>query len=263
MLSGVYKGVKKDGTVYYRSSVTYKSKHISLGSFATEKEAHRAYKEAKKICSTPSIGIDDKKYKTLDFKKYVILINYRDNDMYIKTPIYLKEKYFYYYFGPEDYLIFDSDDIFYYSDHSIMRRGGHLFVADFGMQVNILSRYGIKNFAVKSRDYRFINGDETDYRRANLEIINRYHGVTRKDNKSGSGYVYEARIHVNGDFVVGRYDSEIRAAIAYNKAADVLKSKGLKKDFPENYIEEYDLNEYLEVYNSVKISKKIDAFGKD
>ena len=257
MLSGVYKGVKKDGTLYFRSSVTYRSKHISLGSFETEKEAHRAYKEAKKILSNTRIEIGDCSYKVLDFKKYVILINFRDNGMYMKTPIYLKEKYFYYYFAPDDYLIFDSDDIFYFSDHSIMRRGGHLFVADFGMQVNILSRYGIKNFAVKQRDYRFINGDETDYRRANLEIINRYHGVIRKENKTATGFVYEARIHINGDFIVGRYDSEIKAAIAYNKAASILKEKGIDKSFPENYIEEYDSEKYKAVYEKIKISKKI------
>ena len=257
MLSGVYKSVKKDGTLYYRSSVTCRSKHISLGSYATEKEAHGAYREAKKILSDQSIVIEDNKNRIIDFKKYVMLINFRDNGMYIKTPIYLKEKYFYYYFAPDDYLIFDSDDIFYYSDHSIMRRGGHLFVADFGMQVNILSRYGIKNFAVKQRDYRFINGDETDFRRANIEIINRYHGVLRKENKTATGYVYEARIHINGDYVVGRYDSEIKAAIAYNKAADVLEKKGNKKAFPQNYIEEYTDEQYSEVYEKIKISKRI------
>lgn len=37
-----------------------------------------------------------------------------------------------------------------------MRRGGHLFVADYGMQVNILNRYGIKNYAVKDKDYIFV-----------------------------------------------------------------------------------------------------------
>ena len=42
MYPGVYIAKKKDGTIYYRSSFTYKSKHISLGSFATEKEAHKA-----------------------------------------------------------------------------------------------------------------------------------------------------------------------------------------------------------------------------
>ena len=49
MYPGVFSAKKKDGTIYYRSSFTYKSKHISLGSFPTEKEAHKAYLEANSI----------------------------------------------------------------------------------------------------------------------------------------------------------------------------------------------------------------------
>ena len=40
---GVFRAVKKDGTVYYRASLTRHGKHISLGSFATQEEAHRTY----------------------------------------------------------------------------------------------------------------------------------------------------------------------------------------------------------------------------
>ena len=36
MPAGVYTAYKKDGTVYYRSSITHKNKHISLGSFSSE-----------------------------------------------------------------------------------------------------------------------------------------------------------------------------------------------------------------------------------
>ena len=45
-LPGAFKAQKKDGTIYYRSSITYKNKHISLGSFKTEEEASGAYIEA-------------------------------------------------------------------------------------------------------------------------------------------------------------------------------------------------------------------------
>ena len=108
MLPGVYGAKKKNGTSYYRASITYKNKHISLGSYEHEKDAHLAYLEAGKITSKSEIDIDRYNSKSmLDFKKWVVLINYRDNDMYVKTPIYLKEKFFYYYFAPEDYLIFD------------------------------------------------------------------------------------------------------------------------------------------------------------
>ena len=49
MLAGVYKAKKKDGTVYYRSSITFSGKHISLGSFQTEQDAHRTYLLADRI----------------------------------------------------------------------------------------------------------------------------------------------------------------------------------------------------------------------
>ncbi len=262
MLPGVYQAEKKDGTVYYRSSITYKNKHISLGSFFDEESAHQAYITAGRITADEGISIEDyREDQPLTFKKWVVLINYRDNDMYVKTPIYLKERFFYYYFAPEDYLIFDSDDLFYYSTHSIMRRGGHLFVADFGMQVNILSRYGIKNFAVPGRDFQFINGNTTDFRSANLLVINTYHGVQKKE--SGAKVIFETKIHLNGDILVGRYDSEEEAAVAYNKAADTLKTLGIQKDFPENYILELDSAGYKELYQKVRIrSKKLLRLGE-
>ena len=62
-------------------------------------------------------------------------INVRDNGIYIKNPIYLKKGFFLYYLTEEEILKFDVDDLFYYSEHKIMRRGNHFFVSDFGMQV--------------------------------------------------------------------------------------------------------------------------------
>ena len=174
---------------------------------------------------------------------------------YIKTPIYLRKHFFYYYFDCEDFLTFDIDDLFYYSTRTITRRGGHLFVADYGMQVNILSRYGIKNYAVKDRDYRFINGNTKDLRYANIEIINRFHGVTRKE-KDGKIF-YETKIHWNGNLTVGRYDNEIEAAIAYNKAASVLLTKGYEKNYPVNYIEELTKEEYRNILKNITVSKNI------
>ena len=46
MPAGVYTAYKKDGTVYYRSSITHKNKHISLGSFSSENEAAVTYNES-------------------------------------------------------------------------------------------------------------------------------------------------------------------------------------------------------------------------
>lgn len=116
-----------------------------------------------------------------------------------------------------------------------MKRGGHYFVADFGMQVNILNRYGIKNYAVPGRDYRFENGDTTDFRRENLIILNRYHGVSYEKEKG----LYLSKIHVRGNYVIGRYTTMEEAAIAYNKAVDILKKAGCPKAFVPNYVEIY------------------------
>jgi hypothetical protein len=123
------------------------------------------------------------------------------------------------------------------------------------MQVNILSRYGIKNYAIANKDYRFINGDSKDFRYANIEIINHFHGVTRQE--AGGSFYYETKIHWNGNFVVGRYKNEIEAAIAYNKAASVLLTKGYEKEYSVNYIEELSNEEYRRIFKEVTISQKI------
>ncbi len=261
MYPGVFKATKKDGTIYYRSSFTHKSKHISLGSYSTEKDAHKAYVEASNIItSTKSIKITDynKKKRVLSFEKWVVLINFKDNGMYFKNPIYLRPKYFEYYLDNDPYapLKFDVEDLFFYSTHKIMRRGGHLFVADYGMQLNIQNRYGIKNFAVPGKDYIFINGDNTDYRSQNIKIINKYNGVTLIDDE-GTQPLYIAKIHINGDYIIGRYSDEIDAAIAYNKAVDTLTSNGFNIAYQHNYIEELNSIGYTSRYNKTKISKKL------
>lgn len=247
---GVYKTKKKDGSDYYRSSMTYKNKHISLGSFSTESEAHAAYKEGLSVLKDKKTISDYQDSSPLSFEKWVVLINFRDNGLYIKTPIYLENKFFYYYYNTEICYKFDVDDLFYYSTHKIMKRGGHLFVSDFGMQVNIMSRYGIHNFAVSGKDYSFVNGDSTDFRYGNIEIHNRYHGV-RSCCKNGK-IKYITKIHINGDFIVGRYNKEEEAAIAYNKAVDCLKSRGFNKEFPENYIMDMQDEEYFRIYEEVQ-----------
>ena len=257
LLPGVYVAKKKDGTLYFRSSITYKNKHISLGSFSTEKKAYLAYIEANRLLKTPSISLDldYDEHSPLSFEKWVVLINFRDNHMYIKTPIYLKNRFFLYYINQHTILKFDVDDLFFYATHKIMKRGGHLFVADFGMQINILSRYGIKNFSVIGKDYIFVNGDTTDFRYENLKIINRYNGVL-KEEKKGQVF-YTAKIHIVGDYIIGRYSSEIEAAIAYNKAVQLLWDKGVSIRYTLNYISELSQREYDMLYNSIKISKKL------
>lgn len=253
---GVFPAVKKDGTPYFRASLTYKRKHISLGSFSTPEAAHAAYREGCTLLSDNNLLLESYTSKSpLPFAKWVCLINFRDNGLYFGCPIYVGVKMFYYYLSPTLTLKFDPDDLFYYSSHKIMRRGNHYFVADYGMQVSIVSRYGIKPYAREGRDYRFINGDPTDFRRENLEILNIYHGVTQEIKKGQ--HLYTVRIHVRGNYLVGRYHDQLEAAIAYNKAIDVLRKNGFRKNYSQNYIEGLSPSRYAEIYTAVKISPRL------
>ena len=70
--------------------------------FESEPEAGRAYSAAASILNSHD-SIEDSFYHTyaLAFDKIVTLINYRDNGMYIKTPIYLEasEAYMFIFIG--------------------------------------------------------------------------------------------------------------------------------------------------------------------
>lgn len=263
-LPGVFQATKKDGTPYYRASVTYHSRHISLGSFSGSEEAHAAYLLAGSLLFDKKCFLSDplqeiESYREfglpLSFDKWVMLLNLRDHGMYCRNPIYLANRFFYYCLDPETLLKFDVDDLFFYMNHKIMRRGGHLFVADYGMQLNVLSRYGIHSHAVAGRDYLFANNDPLDFRYANIEVINRYYGVFRQTRRGQD--VYAVKIHLNGDILVGRYRSETEAAVAYNKAADYLHSRGINRNYPENYIEGIDEVGYARYYNNARISRKL------
>ncbi|MCR5416335.1 MAG: hypothetical protein K6E79_06040 [Pseudobutyrivibrio sp.] len=263
MQPGVFQAKRKNGEIYYRANITYLGKHISIGSYDTEEACNKAYLEAKALLSDPQIGIlsFSVKKNILPFNKYVSLINYRDNHMYIKTPIYLQKNYFNYYIDSKTILKFDNDDLFYYSSHKIQNRGGHMFVSDYGMQYNILSRYGIKPYSIKGKDYLFANGDETDYRYSNIILVNKYHGVSKEEKRGRVRYV--AKIHLNGDFIVGRYPNESTAAIAYNKAVDLCKARGMTKKFPTNFVSEYTPREYADIYTEIKISSHLYKFFRN
>lgn len=261
MLPGVYQASTKGRKQYYRASITYRGKHISLGSFPSEVTANHAYLLAGKILEEKSpMKIESyPKNCPISFHKWVVLINFRDNLIYFKNPIYIKKRYFLYYLNQSICLRFDAEDLFYYAHHKIMKRGGHLFVSDYGMQVNILSRYGIKNYAVAGRDYVFSNGDDTDYSYHNIEVINQYHGVTKISKNGKTNYL--AKIHINGNYLIGCYPTETEAAIAYNKAALLLNNKGLNKNFPQNFIEGMDEIAYASSFQKIRISKKLISYA--
>lgn len=260
MLTGVFSAVKKDGTPYFRSNITYQNKHISLGSYATEKLAHKAYLEASHIFSDTTLSLEYALLHSeiLSYDKAVTLINFRDNHVYIKTPIYLRKNYFEYFLSRNRSLKFDIDDLFYYSSHRIQQRGGHLFVNDYGMQYNILSRYGIKSHGVAGKDFMFANEDSNDYRYSNIIIINSYAGVFQQ-NKNGK-ISYLARIHINGYFNLGIFDTAELAAIAYNKACDLARTNGIGRNFPVNYIETLSASEYAKLYTELSLPRKYLAY---
>jgi len=257
---GVSFSKRKDGTHYYRASLTFKNKHISLGSFSTEAAAHACYLFGKELLSSTVAIADYVLTDVLSFDKWVILINFRDSGYYFPNPIYLHKKYFAYHLSSEESLIFDIDDLFYYNAHRIHKRQGYYFVNDYGMQLNILNRYHIKNHAVEGRDYTFIDGDSHNFRYDNIHVINPYYGVILE--KELPTPIYKALIHIHGNYIIGRYKTLETAAVAYNKTIDFLHTHHLsKKDFPKNYIESFTSEEYHHVYTKVSISKKIIALA--
>lgn len=260
MLPGVYYARKKSGEPYYRASITYLGKHISLGSYTTQLKAHNAYILAGKVLNNPSKWSINNYPSSclLSFHKWVVLINIRDNKIYIKNPIYIKKQYFLYYIDKDFILKFDAEDLFYFARHKIIKRGGHLFTSEYGMQINFMSRYGIKNYAVPGKDFRFSNGDDMDFRYSNIVIINRHHGVTKLFKKGLP--IYQSKININGEYIIGRYSTEEEAAIAYNKAANLLIDKGFTKNFTQNYLDGMDEITYAAMYQRIRISKKLREF---
>ena len=67
MTTGVYNATKKDGSVYYRVSITYKNKHISIGSYDSEELASMAYITACDIISKPDIYYIDADLHTTSY----------------------------------------------------------------------------------------------------------------------------------------------------------------------------------------------------
>jgi len=254
MEKGIYIVKKKDGPPLYRATIFYNKKKISLGSYPSLKIATIAREEAKNTLSF-SDSISDYHCTYLPFNTYVSLINFRDNGLYFSAPIFLYKNYFEYYISRDFHFTFDVDDLFYYSKHKIMIRKNHYFVYDFGSQKNILNRYGIKNYAKLGIDYLFINGDARDFRYSNIKVINKYNGVSKEIYRNKELYI--ARIHIHGDYTIGRYTDEETAAIAYNKACDYLKNKGLKKAFEQNYLENVSAIEYAKRYTRIRLPRKI------
>lgn len=257
-VQGSYTAKRKDGSTYFRSSITYKNRHISLGSFDTDKEAGAAYLLAEKILTGQEVYLPEDYEKTgrkVSFDKWIMLINLKKTGIYCKNPIYMYGKFFVYFLNRETGLKFDVDDLFFFRTHRIQQRGGHLFYSDFGMQCSLLNRYGVRSFAVKDRDYYFKNGDENDYSYGNIVIVNKYNGVQSETFRGKK--VFTVRLHMKGNVTVGRYDSETEAAIAYNKAADSIEEHIRAKE-NENITDSIHKSPYIQdvVFDNSRMNKQ-------
>ena len=56
---------------------------------------------------------------------------------------------------------------------------------------------------------------------------------------------------------MGRYATDVEAAIAYNKAIDILRNKGVTNNFLSNYVEGIAPSRYAEIYSSLPIAPGI------
>lgn len=258
MPTGIYTTTKKDGSLYFRVSITYRNKHISLGSTSNYNHAIQKYELATTILRNNQYKLKDYLItdQSLDFEKWVILINFRDNGLYFKTPIYLSKNYFTYFLTQQTELQFDVDDLFFYSNHKIFSRGNYLFVNDYGMQLNILSRFGIRNHAASGKDYYFIDGNPYNFRYENIYILNPYIGVEQV-TKNGK-YYYKAKLHINGYITLGYFKSNHKAAVAYNKAVDFMQRYVSPcKEYSKNYIADIPQEEIDYYYISIKLPQSI------
>ena len=77
MLPGVFTIKKTDGSTAYRASITYKQKHISLGTFHSEEAANLAYTRAKNLLESDTPFEESVSYSSIDdalpFEKVIIL----------------------------------------------------------------------------------------------------------------------------------------------------------------------------------------------
>lgn len=252
-MSYIYPTIIKD-TIKYKIYFLYEKQKIYLGTYPSMESAEKVVAEAEHIVSLPP-GIPDLNEYHLNYKKIISLCNLRDHHHYIKNPIYLYPTYFTYYLSKDCILTFDLKELFYFSTYKIYKRGNYLYTQDSVSQQSILSRYGIPNYSVLGKDYRFKNGDPYDFRLENIEIINTYKGVSKK--KKGDTTVYVAYIFFNSNLIIGHYTSELEAAIAYNKAVDVLIEANPSKTYVHNVIPFLTKTEYQAIYDRLEISPRL------
>lgn len=252
-MSYIYPSVSQ-GKTTFKVYFVYNNQKIYLGTYPTEEAALAILAEAEDIMQALPGTINFTPY-TLNYKKVICLCNFRDHNKYIKNPIYIHQTYFHYYLTKSCILVFDNKDLLYFSTYKIYKRGNYLYTQDSISQKNILSRFGIPNHSVPGKDYIFKNNNPYDFRQSNLEIINSYKGVTKKVQNNSC--IYVTSIYTDTNIVVGHYHTEAEAAIAYNKAIDLLYKQGNNKEYIYNVIPFITQDEYNKIYNTLFISPRI------
>lgn len=240
----------------YRVYYLYKTKKIYIGLYHTYEKALLAYQFIENIF-TSSISLKDYTPDCpITFEKFVACINFRDNHMYFKTSIYVQSDHFKYYISPDLYLIFDLKDLLYFSNKRIHKRGDYLYTYIGDQQENILKRFGFNRSMTYLKDYDFLNNNRYDFRRKNIHIINHYYGVSLETKYNKTTYV--TRIVLNKkNLVVGHYSSDMLAAIAYNKAVDLVTASSNEYHYSKNTFPFLTRQEYDSLYESLPISKRL------
>lgn len=249
----------KNSITRYKVYFVYNSKKIYLGLFDTPLAANNALLEAQAIMDNP-VDIAQYTCTYIDYKKFISLCNFRNHHVYIKNPICIYDSYFCYYLSKEIVFTFDIKDLLFFSTYKICKRGHYVYTQDSVTQQSILSRFGIHPHSVCGVDYKFRNGNLYDFRRENLEIVNAYKGVTHKIKNDES--IYITKIFINQNVVIGHYLSQLEAAIAYNKAIDILFENGNGRDYIKNTIPYLTRSEYNQIYDKLDISPRIKVPAK-
>ena len=69
-----------------------------------------------------------------------------------------------------------------------------------------------------------------------------------------------ARLHLNGEVSIGKYSSEVKAAVAYNKGVDFARDQGIEKNYIENFVSELSPKEYADLYTRLPLSNKFKEY---
>ncbi len=253
----IYKKQSQHG-LKYRVYYTYASKKIYIGLYETLMLAEQVLAYVTHLMHTP-FTVDAFDCTLLSFPKFIELLNFKDHNIYFSAPIYLTQDAFKYYITPDTVLTFDMKDLFFFSNYRIHQRGNYFFINIGPQQENILHRFGILNYATYGIDYTTLNGDPLDLRRSNLQLLSHYRGVQYAPKHSKPCYV--ARVRHKQSIVVGHYEREVEAAVAYNKAMDYLVSVTPHLTYEPNEFPFLTRSEYQVLYDKVTISKRFGQPG--